>query len=348
MSAPIHSEKHAAVPPAYTSFEHAVRHTISVAWNAFSVKWLIAKGDEKKINDYFLLRFQKPDSVVTRTADEINDVAISFAWLNTEQMQKLPLTYSERTIRILNTVINHHCTLYKKDIVIELRDRLLLQAPKAAVLSSVPNCQPGAADIRRKEGNQNVNNKSDEDKLIEADDPLSPINEEEQKHILPKITKSSIQAAKELPTPKQRRKNRASSQFMQPSITIDSSRFKGMDFIPYLEIEPPAMPVYDYVGILASALDNALKDKTLKLLEALPLMSQLFLLEVMENYQDELIDLMVTSFYGRGDKGQELTVHERSKFFTYLNLYQKKDPTVSSCYAQLIKEIRNSSLKEGS
>lgn len=166
--------------------------------------------------------------------------------------------------------------------------------------------------------------------------------------ILPEIRDTSYlyraerARANGLPTPQERRETGAGA---AGALVLNAGRLVPLEFLNILDLEPPLMPNFEHVKLLGQRLNSSKLEDVLRLFKELPLMPQLFLLEVIkEEYVDPIIhdireNYLALSIRSDDDLQNGMSPAQvRHRFFAYLKINQN-DPEVGRKYRKLIKAL---------
>jgi hypothetical protein len=146
--------------------------------------------------------------------------------------------------------------------------------------------------------------------------------------------------AQQLPTPANRRAN-----ISNQALALNRDSLVPAEVLNVLDIEPPEMPIIGHVRTVGLRLDRSTREDALECFKALPLMSQLYVLEVIkDDYVDSFIQEMRESYITLSElatsfKQNGMTPTEvRFRFFAYLE-GNKDDAVVSARYKRLIEAL---------
>jgi hypothetical protein len=189
---------------------------------------------------------------------------------------------------------------------------------------------------------------------IDAPNPPSPINIDAPNPPSPIVVPRFPQAirknsgiwrresakARKLPTPAQRRDNRTTqAMFLSPQ------KLEAAQILSHLNIFPPKMPDIEHVRTICLRLNDASKKNALAIFQKLPLMSQLYILEVIDDkHVEPFIKEMRESYITLSELGDDRKQYGntppeiRHRFFAYLEI-NKVDPVVSARYNRLIEAL---------
>jgi hypothetical protein len=165
---------------------------------------------------------------------------------------------------------------------------------------------------------------------------------------LNRVYQIAYNAAQDFPTPQDRRDHGADA-----IAYYDPQRLKASTFERHLDFTPPQMPLYGHVQALAKFLNHhlqnpALSVDALKCFSSLKLISQLYLLEVINaNFVDTFVDIMKdqysnlrqrdASYRENGLNPTELVY----RFYAYLDIHKDDvDVVVSERYRKLLAKLQ--------
>jgi hypothetical protein len=153
------------------------------------------------------------------------------------------------------------------------------------------------------------------------------------------IWKRESEEALKLPTVEDRRKNSK-----QDTPAINS--LDGVNIHALLDIETPGMPIRENVVAIGRLLDNSPKEVALESFKTLPLMSQLYVLEVIKDeYVDSFIEEMresyiTLSYLKKSLENNKMTPTEmRFRFIAYLE-QNEANPNVHNRYKKLLAALK--------